>query len=64
MILLSLFGILESPIPYASWIDIYTPSTLSFKHLPDPDQMEKIGSSDVWAVSFVFSTTLVGGVYK
>ena len=36
MILLSLFGILESPIPYASWIDIYTPSTLSFKHLPTP----------------------------
>ena len=36
MILLSLFGMLESPIPYASWIDIYTPSTLSFKHLPTP----------------------------
>ena len=35
-ILLSLFGISESPIPYASWIDIYTPSTLSFKHLSTP----------------------------
>ena len=37
---------------------------MSSKLPPHPDQMEKIGSSGVWAVSFVFTTTFMGRVYN